>query len=431
VVSRERRPLYVLLAASAASLLGNVVAAVAIPWFVLATTGSAARTGLAAFFTTLPLALGALFGGAVADRIGARRASVLGDLLSAASVAGIPLLFVTGQLEFWHVLALGFVSSLFDGPSQAARQALIPELAERAAIPLERANSLYKGTEHFGYVVGAPLAGGLIATIGAPAALWVDAASFLLSALAIAVAVPAVRPALARGQSYLRDLLDGLSFVAREPLIRAFLVLPMVGNFFISPLAPVVLPIYARRELGGAGDFAAMMGSYGVGGLLGVLLFGAVGNRLPRRRVYVLLALVYPVVSLALIPMPPLAIAVAALALIGVVAGAGTPLYYTVRQERTPPELRGRVFATVAAAEASAIPLGVLFAAYVIEVLGLRAAFVAFAAGNILYAVLKLTLPGTRELEQPATSARASRAGSRARQRHRARLGRPGPPAAR
>jgi MFS family permease len=421
----------VLLAASAASLLGNVVAAVAIPWFVLATTGSAARTGLAAFFTTVPLALGALFGGVVADRIGARRASVLGDLLSAVSVAGIPLLFVTGQLEFWHVLALGFVGSLFDAPSQAARQALIPELAERAAIPLERANSLFKGTEHFGYVVGAPLAGGLIATIGAPAALWVDAASFVLSALAIAVAVPAVRPALARGQSYLRDLLDGLSFVAREPLIRAFLVLPMVGNFFISPLAPVVLPIYARRELGGAGDFAAMMGSYGVGGLLGVLLFGAVGNRLPRRRVYVLLALVYPVVSLALIPMPPLAIALAALALIGVVAGAGTPLYYTVRQERTPPELRGRVFATVAAAEASAIPLGVLFAGYVIEVLGLRAAFVAFAAGNILYAVLKLTLPGTRDLEQPATSARASRAGSRTRQRHCARLGRPGPPAAR
>jgi MFS family permease len=400
VVSPEKTPLYALLAASAVSLLGNVVAALAIPWFVLATTGSAARTGLAAFFTTVPLALGAFFGGAVADRIGARPASVVGDLLSAASVAGIPLLFVTGRLEFWHILALGFLGSFFDAPSQAARQALIPELAERASMPLERANSLYKGTEHVGYVVGAPVAGALIAIIGAPKALWVDAASFLLSAFAIALAVPAVRPAVTRSQSYLRDVLDGLSFIAHEPLIRAFLVLPMIGNFLISPLAPVVLPVYASRELGGAGAFAAMMGAYGAGGLLGVLLFGVVGSQLPRRHVYLALAFAYPVASLALVPLPRFAVALAALALIGVVVGAGGPLYQTVRQERTPRELRGRVFATVAAAEAIAIPFGVLFAGYVIEVLGLRAAFIAFAAGNTAYAVLKVTMPATRDLEQ-------------------------------
>jgi hypothetical protein len=73
---RPRRALLALVAANTVSLLGNVVAAVAIPWFVLVTTGSATRTGVAAFFTTLPLALGALFGGAVADRVGLRRTSV-------------------------------------------------------------------------------------------------------------------------------------------------------------------------------------------------------------------------------------------------------------------------------------------------------------------------------------------------------------------
>src|ERR687896_47833 len=109
MVSGERTALYGLLAANAASLLGNVVAAVAVPWFVLTTTGSPARTGVAAFFTTLPLALGALFGGAVADRIGPKRASVAGDLLSAGSIAGIPVLHAAGALEFWHLLALGFL----------------------------------------------------------------------------------------------------------------------------------------------------------------------------------------------------------------------------------------------------------------------------------------------------------------------------------
>jgi MFS family permease len=403
LVSRDAAALYILLTANAASLLGNVVAAVAIPWFVLAMTGSAARTGIAAFFTTAPLALGALFGGALADRVGAKRASIVGDLLSAASITAIPFLFAAGLLAFWHVLALGFLGSMFDAPSQAARQALIPELASRASMPLERANALYKGTEHVGYVLGAPLAGVLIATVGAPNALWFDAGSFLLAAFLVAFAVPAAGATAIARKPYLRDVLDGISFIAREPLIRAFLVLPMIGNFFISPLAPVVLPIYARQELGGAGAFGAMMGAYGAGGLLGVSLFGVLGNRLPRRSIYLALAIIYPAVSFALISLPPLTPALATLALIGVVAGAGAPLYQTVRQERTPPELRARVFATVAAAEAVAIPLALLFAGYVVEVLGIRAAFGVFAAGNTVYAVLKLMIPATRDLDARPT----------------------------
>jgi MFS family permease len=401
LVSQSTRTLYGLLAANAISLLGNVVAAVAVPWFVLTTTGSPARTGIAAFFTTVPLALGALFGGAVADRLGAKRASVVGDLLGGASIAGIPLLHAAGALEFWHLLALGFLGSLFDAPSQAARQALIPELARRASMPLERANSLYKGTEHVGYVLGAPAAGLLVATAGAPNALWVDAGSFIVAALLVAGSLPA-NVVVAQGpRPYFRDVLDGLSFVAREPLVRALLVLPMVGNFFISPLAPVVLPVYARQELAGAGAFGALLGAYGAGGLLGVALFGLLGTRVRRRTVYVALAVAYPAFSVALVAMPPLAPTLAVLLLVGVVAGAGVPLFHTVRQERTPAALRARVFATVAAAEAMAIPPALLVAGYVVEELGLRAALLVFAAGNTAYAILKLALPAAKRLEKP------------------------------
>src|SRR5918992_1203562 len=402
LVSRDTRALCALLTANAVSLLGNVFAAVAVPWFVLTTTGSPARTGIAAFFTTLPLALGALFGGAVADRIGPKRASVAGDLLSAGSIAGIPLLHAAGALEFWHLLALGFLGSLFDAPSQAARQALIPELARRASLPLERANSLYKGTEHVGYVLGAPAAGLLVATAGAPNALWIDAGSFVVAALLVAAALPVAAVSAERPRPYLRDLLDGLSFVAREPLDRALLVLPAVGNFFISPLAPVVLPVYARQELGGAGAFGALLGAYGAGGLLGGALFGIFGPRVPRRTVYVALAIAYPAVSVTLVALPPLAPALALLLLVGVSAGAVVPLFHTIRQERTPVALRARVFATVAAAEAMAIPPALLVAGYVVEGLGLRAALLLFAAGNTAYALLKLTLPATKGLEKPA-----------------------------
>src|SRR5918999_2219892 len=192
VSASSKRPLYALLAANAVSLLGNVIAAVAIPWFVLVTTGSVARTGVAAFFTTLPLALGAFFGGAIADAVGPRRASVAGDLASAAAIAAIPLLHALGALEFWHVLALAFVGALFDAPAQAARDALLPEVARRAGVTLERATALWTSTEHTGYVLGAPVAGVLIATVGAPNALWLDAASFAVAAGLVLAAVPAV-----------------------------------------------------------------------------------------------------------------------------------------------------------------------------------------------------------------------------------------------
>ncbi len=189
----RRLPLLTLIAANAVSLLGNTIAAVAIPWFVLVTTGSAARAGVAAFFITVPLALGALFGGVIADRVGPRIASAVGDVVSAAAVAGIPLLHAAGALEFWHIVVLGFVGALFDAPAQAAREALIPELAERAGTPLDRANALWTSTEHAGYILGAPAAGVLIALFGAPAALWVDAASFVAAAGAVAVVVPTLR----------------------------------------------------------------------------------------------------------------------------------------------------------------------------------------------------------------------------------------------
>jgi predicted MFS family arabinose efflux permease len=97
---------------------------------------------------------------------------------------------------------------------------MLPDLAERARMPLERANSISTTSEHTGYVLGAPLAGILIAALGAPNALWVDAASFALSAGIVAGSVPGVWPAIGRTR-----MLDGLRFVLETPLLRTFFAL--------------------------------------------------------------------------------------------------------------------------------------------------------------------------------------------------------------
>jgi MFS family permease len=403
---RTRLPLVALLAANAVSLVGNVVALVAIPWLVLEQTGSAALTGVAASLAGLPLALGAFLGGAIVDRIGARTASTLADLASAAAVTAIPLLDAAGYLSFAAIAAAAFLGALFDAPGQAARQALVPELADRARVPLERANAWLVGTEHLGYVLGAPAAGALVALLGPATALWIDAASFVLSGLLVVALVPAARPLLEARRRYLADLLDGLRFLAREPVVRALLVLSATGNLLISPLTPVFLPVYAREELGGAGELGIAVAAYGAGGLAGTALAGVVAGSLPRRSLWLAAWLPYGAFWMGLVALPPLAGLVVVLFAIGLTAGALGPIETTLRQERTPPELRGRVLSTAAAALAITLPVGTLVAGLVVEWLGLRAGIALFAAANVVLALAAALIPAARKLSpQPAAGA--------------------------
>jgi len=143
--------------ANACSLVGNVITAIAVPWFVLATTGSAAKTGLTAFVTALPTAVASIFGGALADRLGHKRISVAADLASGLTVALIPTLYHTVGLAFWQLLVLVFSSSLLDAPGATARTALIPRLAALAHVRLERASAVGESVGRAARVAGAPL----------------------------------------------------------------------------------------------------------------------------------------------------------------------------------------------------------------------------------------------------------------------------------
>src|ERR671919_987492 len=124
----RRVPLFSLFAADAVSLTGNAVSQLAIPWFVLITTGSPTLTGLAVFFNFLPVVLAGFFGGVLVDRLGFRTTSVIADLGSAAAVAAIPLLHATVGIELWQLLALVFLGALLDAPGATGRQALFPDL---------------------------------------------------------------------------------------------------------------------------------------------------------------------------------------------------------------------------------------------------------------------------------------------------------------
>jgi MFS family permease len=391
----------VVIAANATSLLGNVMASLAIPWFVLEETGSPLQTGVAAVAASAPLAIGAFFGGTITDRIGPKRASVAGDLLSAISVAGIPLLHVLGALEFWHLLAFAFAGALFDAPAASAREAMLPELTRRAGLRTEQVTSALSATEHAGYVAGAPVAGVLLALSGAPALLWVDAATFVVSAVLVGLLrgpTPAL-PLPTTGRSrYLRDLRDGLGWILRDRAVLVVTAAATCGAFFIDALSPVILPVYVHQLIGNPAALGLTLGAYGVGGLLGIGLFFALARRVERAPLYRGLWIAYAVASAALILIPPLAGLVVALIAIGITTGAIDPLERAVRQDRVPSRLRGRVFAAMYAVPKVVAPLGILTTGLAIEHLGLQGALLAFAVGNAAIAAVLALARSTASL---------------------------------
>jgi MFS family permease len=408
---RSRAPLLALLGAGAISLKGNALTRVAVPWFVLATGGSAAQVGLTIFFETLPLFLGSFFGGVLVDRLGHKRSSVAADLASGATLALVPLLYALGALPFGLLLALVFLGALLDAPGAAARQALLPEAAETAGASLERANAAYQTILSLSILVGPVVGGALIAFVGATGVLLVDAATFALSAVVIGALVPGASRAArsARGQreakgprGYAADLAGGLRFVWRDGPVRAVVGAMTILTLFVSPLYYVVLPVYLEREYGQAIGLGLLFSAFGGGAVLGALGYGFVGRRLPRRTLYLLGAFGVALATAVNAALPPLPVILAGSALVGVAFGPLEALVGVVAGERTPPELRGRVFGLAAAAGQLATPVGSLLAGYLLGLVSMQPLIAALAAGCAVVALAGLFDPALRKMERPA-----------------------------
>lgn len=397
----QRLPLLALLSANAISLTGNVLTLIAIPWFVLQTTGSPSKTGLTAFFTALPAIIAGIFGGAIIDRLGYKRASIISDLASGLTVALIPLLHYTVGLEFWQLLALVFLGALLDAPGATARSSLLPDLAQLADLRLERATAWDDGISRASRLLGAPLAGMLIVLVGPAQALWLDAASFMLSAALTAWAVPAAKRTTDESpQNYWGDLSEGISYIRRDRLMLTIVVTVMITNLLDVSLSSVALPVYVNEVYGNALALGLMFASFGGAAFVGAMIFGAVGHRVPRRLLFaasfIIVGLRFWVLSL----FPPLPLLLVLHGLAGLAAGSLNPIMSTVQFERVPPALRARVFGTVTAGAFLGMPLGVLITGYALEWVGLRPVLLALGTMYLITTLSLLINPALREMDR-------------------------------
>lgn len=409
--SRLLTPLTLLVVANAVSLSGNVITTVAIPWLVLTTTGSAALTGIAVFAGAGGATVGGLAAGRIVDAIGPVRTSSAADLLSGLAVAPLPILLALDALEIWHVVLLAIVGTLADSAGSTARQGMVPAAADSGGYKRERANALFTSAEHVGYLLGAPIAGLLIAAFGVGAALWVTVGSFAFAALVVARLVHLPRPRAVAETAESAGLRETIAFIWGDPALRALFVFPTVAVLLVGPLAPLVLPVMAREAFGDPVVLGVMIASYGAGGLLGAAGFGMCGSRVPRRRLYIGIFVVWPCTYAAITLVPFLPFTLAMLLTLGAAAGSLVPLQATIRQERSPARLLPRVVGLSTASVPVAAPIGVLVTGFLIDGLGLHQTLLLMTAGAALIGATVLTSKGTRafdaiEVTQPGGGVR-------------------------
>jgi MFS family permease len=410
--SRHHRPFYGLLCATAISQTGNILSYLAIPWFVLVSTGSPAKTGITVATGALPVIVTGVFGGAFVDRFGPKRISVIADIASSVAVLLIPLLHATTGVAFWQLLTLVFAGALLDAPGITARRSIYPDLAIAAGIPLDRANAIYQIVLRSAGLVGPPIAGVLIATIGAGNLLWLNAASFVISAGIVAVAVPALlrgpdAGADSTSNRYLNDVLAGFRFIRRDPVVLALTLTFAAGSLLAEPLYPVVLPVFAREVYGTALDLGIMFAALAVGSLAGNVLFLLLKNRISRRAILIGGFAVRALCFWVLIVTPSLGIVVVSIVVNALFLEPVNPLSMTILQERVPTGMRGRVFGAIAAVGAGTLPLGMVIYGSLLGEIGLRSTLLILATVNLIVPASMLVLPGFRHLGRTPTPKQA------------------------
>ncbi len=400
-------PIYALFTANVISYIGNTLTLLAVPWFVLQTTGSIAQAGIVGFFSLISMIASSFLSSVLVERVGYKYTSVMGDLLSGLTVLLIPLLHNTVGLSFWELLVLVFVGGVLRAPANTARATLVPNLADLAQMRLERANSFDEGVSYMAILVGAPLTGFLIAVIGSSNLLWFDAISFVISALLIGRFVPAHLTIKKRRkgvqtnqkQGYFASLAEGLSFT-KDPILLTLLIVFIVINMLASASSAVVMPAYTLQTYHSAIPFGLLYAAFSGMGFVGTIIFGFIGHRFPRRLTLGLCVLIGGAFRFWVLLIPSFPIQLIWFALAGLAFGPINPLIFTVIQERTPREKLARVMGVGSAMVMGGMPLGALISGFVVIWIGLHATLFAMGAIYLLATLSMIVNPQFKHMEK-------------------------------
>ncbi|MBM3669536.1 MAG: MFS transporter [Actinobacteria bacterium] len=385
--------------ANLASGLGNAVVLVALPWLVLEITGSPSFTGVVAAASALPALLMAPLSGWLVDHVGRRAVSIGSDILSALSVAAIPIVAIVGGLTPTTILLLAVLGAAFDPAGYTARRTLLVDAARAAHMDQHKLNGIHEGVFAVGFVLGPVVGAAAITAIGPTNAFWIPFGLFLIAALSITcMRVTALAEEVDSSSTVgWRGLTRGFVVLSKDRLLLTITIGVLVLAAIYLPTEAIVLPTYfeARDEPGSLGMVIAALSA---GAMIGAFLYGWISARLSTKRILQLIMIGTAVSILPMAFLPPLPILLAAGFLLGFFWGPFNPLMTTLVQDRVPADEQGRVFGVQLSVFYAAPPLGMIIVGYTVETWGVATTYLVLAGTLAITSITVLFARSVRQL---------------------------------
>ena len=341
---------------------------------------------------------GALFAGPLADRRSRRNLMILADVMRALAIS---TLLLTSQPSPHHFYIVAVCLGLFGAVFQPSLMASIPNVVGEGQVVA--ANALVGAVYHAAIMIGPALGAFLVSTLEPRSVFGLNAASFAISAvLILGVRMPA-REQHRRATSPARDLIEGGRYVLRTPLVRGVLLVMSVVLLAAATKTPLET-LFVRDVLTKGADFgerasvlALVTTAWGLGMLLGSLASPALARRWPRERLLRGSIAVVGLAVLAVSTTSDFRTVLLAWLIAGAANSVGNVSYESLLQERTPNELRGRVFAATEAVLDGSYLAGAFLAGLLGSLFAVSGAFAISGSVLLFAAVLaRIVLPGPR-----------------------------------
>ena len=369
---------------------------------VLVLQGTPAQLGILNAAITAPFLLFSLIAGVWVDRHKRRSVMIISNVARAFLLASIPLAAVTGHLTILLLLGIAFLVGTLRVFFDIAYQSFLPSLVERE--DLVEANSRLEASRAVSSVAGPSVAGGIIQVITAPFAIAFDATSFVFSTFFLARIERQEPPSeKSHSRSVAAEMREGLRVVAENPLLRSLAGAGSTANFFEFAIMAVFL-LYGVNVLNLQPDL--------LGIILGVGATGAIAGALLANRLAKQIGTGHAILASLLLgaslwaPLIYLATPTTAIPFLIVAWFFGEAAFVSwsinqssLRQAICPPELQGRVSATMRFLSAGAVPLGSIAGGILGQILGLRLA-IGIASIGVLIAPLWIGFSPVRTLKK-------------------------------
>lgn len=401
-----RRIVVVYLSSITLAVLGQSIAAIALPLIVLTTTGSVLATGAVAAATALPALITGLFMGVVIDRINRRTASVLADVISAVAIAALPIIDIIAGLNVGWFILFGMLSTFGDGPGVTARETILPAIVRQGNISAERLMGLRETMTTIALLIGPAAAGTLMTVFDGSTVLWITAGTSAAAAVVTLLLPRTVgRVAGHRGQEApttgngWTQLKDGWQVLLKSRFLVGVTLLMLMSLVTLASLQGLILPVYFTTE-GSPELLGFVLTALAAGSLLGGLIYTMAGKRGPRRAWFVI-GVCGNAVGFAIVSsMAEVWVVFAGAFVLGFFSSLFGALISVLNIERIPEDMRGRILGTQNALIPAAAPGGIAATAVMTEFMSLTATALVFTGLWVVFVIYSLFAASFRNLEK-------------------------------